>query len=135
MRSGLHVTLTAALLLCACAGGDDYVIIGSVRVPSTAGLLTVDTDEDSSELELTMEFLPPPQALSHRFTHYVAWVLPTQGHALRLGALQYVAHDRTASLVAKSIPVPYTVIITAESSATPSKPSENVVAETAVAAN
>ena len=121
--------------LLGCAGGDEYILIGSARVPSTAGLLTVDADDDSSEIELTMEFLPPPQALSAKLTHYVAWILPPQGQAVRLGILSYVPRDRTATLTAESISVPYKVQITAESSATPPSPSENVVAEAAIPAD
>ena len=135
MRGLRFATLFATLVVSACAGGNDYVVIGGARVPSTAGLLTVDADEGSSELELTMEFLPAPQTLSHKLTHYVAWILPTQGDPVRLGALHYVARERTASLSAKGIGVPYTVVVTAESSATPSTPSAHVVSETAVSAN
>ena len=104
MKGLRSATLSAAILLSACAGGDEYIVIGGARVPSTAGLLTVDADDDSSELELSMEFLPAPQTLSHKLTHYVAWILPRQGSPVRLGALHYVARERTARLSAKGWP-------------------------------
>jgi len=126
---------TVLVCLLGCAGGDDYIVIGSSRVPSTAGLLTVDTDDASSEIELSMEFLPPPQTLSPRLTRYVAWILPPQGSAIRLGALHYVARDRMGTLTAECIAAPYAVQITAEPNAPPRQPSTYVVAEAAVSAN
>lgn len=133
-----RVLLVASVLLLAltgCGGPSEFALVGSSRAAGADGTVTIDADEFGNyDVEVEIEFLPPPDRLGDGLTTYVVWILPPNVSAQRAGLLAYDADDRTGHFRTNTTHRDFTLKITAERSPNPGTPSDVIVASRRVTA-
>lgn len=133
---GWIATLCIAALstVTACGADGRFVMIGTARAPSTSGIVEVDDiDGGSTLVNVHLEYLHPPTRLEQGYTTYVVWFAGTGQAAILAGPLAYDVEARTGDFSGTSPMQKFVVKITAERAATPSRPSEYVIATQTVA--
>lgn len=129
----LLVVVCFGLLACARHGAKaDYPLSPSAKAPSAMGEIAVKTTDDfNQQTKVRVEHLPQPAQLDPSLQNFVVWLQPegTMGQEpinvgqliideKREGELSFVTPHRT-----------FTVMVTAETTPTPMRPSEYVVLE------
>lgn len=122
-----------AALVClstACGGPAKYAVVGSPLASATDGLLQVETIEGGQQmLTLVLDRLPPASRMAEEATVYVGWLVSGEDVTTSVGALEYDAETRQGRLTATTSLTTFTLVVTAEASATPSSPSDRIVAD------
>ncbi len=125
----LLLAWSAGLLLWSCGADGRYVVIGNARAPNASGTVEVDALEGgSTQVATHLEYLRPPSRIRDDLTAYVVWFVPQRGAAVWAGVLKYNSEQRTGDLAATSPFRHFTVMITAERSARPNAPGDQVIA-------
>lgn len=126
--------IAALCILPACGADGRFVMIGTARAPSTSGIVEVDDiDGGSTLVNVHLEYLHPPTRLDQGYTTYVVWFEGNGQAPILAGTLAYDMHARTGDFSGTSPMQKFVVRITAEREATPSRPSEYVIATQTVA--
>jgi len=132
----LLVTLSLLLALGGCGGPAEYALVGSSRAAGSDGTVTIEEDEYGNyDVEVEIEFLPPPDRLGDGLTAYVVWIIPANAPAQRAGLLAYDPDDRTGHFRTHTSHSDFTLKITAERTPTTSSPSDVVVTSRRVTAD
>jgi hypothetical protein len=117
-------------------GSDRYIVVGTVRAPSTSGYVVVETSgTTSAKVKVHMEQLHQVDSLDPSLHAYVVWFEAGKAAPVRAGALHYRPDDRVGELDAISPFRKFIVKITAEANDKPSAPSGFVIASQAVSAD
>jgi len=125
----LILVVLLALLLAACGGSPDYLLIGTARAPSADGTVQVDDiGGDGGLVTVHMERLPPPRHLGEGNTAYMVWFEAT-GKTIKAGELDYKVTTRTGDLMKPCPFGTFKLKITAESKPDAERPSDFVIAE------
>jgi hypothetical protein len=105
-----------------------YALMPADRAPAATGIVEVgSTDDGNRELAISVEHLPRPSELDPKLTTYVVWIDPGEGEPMAVGQLKVNA-DREAEADFATPPFQaFDLMVTAEPSATPTKPSGMVV--------
>ncbi len=117
-----------ALLLVGCGGPSEYIVTGTERAAGTDGLVTVETIEGNRMVTVEMEHLPPASRISESATLYVVWIKPQGGTPSMAGRLEYDDDERSGTMRATTPHTEFELLITAETDATATSPSDIVVA-------
>ena len=116
-------------MIASCNPPADYALVGSAYVPAAYGQIDIEKiDSDEILITLTLDHLLSPDKIELGLTHYVVWFTPVGEHPVRQRALDY---DPETQVGRASIPTSlreFEAQITAESSETPSQPSDLLVA-------
>lgn len=123
--------LGVLIVLAAACGGPQYAFAGSPRVESSDGLVEVEEIEGGQRLvSLSIRHLPGAPSLGPELTTYVVWARVGDAEsAVRLGELAYDEETREGTFVGTVSGEVFTLVITAEASATADAPSDVVVAD------
>jgi hypothetical protein len=117
-------------------GSERYIVVGTVRAPSTSGYVVVETKgESSTKVKVHMEQLHQVDSLDPSLHAYVVWFQHGKEPPLRAGALHYRPDDRVGELEAVAPFRKFIVKITAEANDKPSVASGFVVATQAISAD
>ena len=96
--------------------GDDVKLNNSTIAPAARGVLNYSTDRNgNTNVEVKVEHLAKPQALSPAKSRYVVWVQTRGGSPANVGNLQ-VNDDLRGSLKSTTPNASFDVIVTAEDS-------------------
>lgn len=108
-------------------------IVDARSSPVTAGSLTATVDSNNQPaLHIKVENLVPPAKLGPNLTTYVVWVRPACGGNYRNAGQLKMGIHRTGRLSTPSTLSEVELLVTAESLAVASEPSQYVVAQSAV---
>lgn len=117
------------VLLVACNRPADYALVGSAYVPATQGDIEIEKlDKDQILINITLDHLPPPEAVEPGLTHYIVWFTSVGALPVRQQALEY---DPETEVGRASIPTSlreFELQVTAEGKEAPSRPSGLLVA-------
>ena len=119
------------LLANACGADGRFVMIGTARAPSTSGIVEVDDiDGGNTLVTVHLDYLHPPTRLEQGYSTYVVWFQGAgkEKIAIRAGTLAYDSDARTGDFSGTSPMQKFVVKITAEREASPSRPSDYVIA-------
>lgn len=117
-----------ALLLTGCGGPSEYIITGTERAVGTDGMATVEMIEGNRMVTVELEHLPPASRVSESATVYIVWIKPQGGTPSMAGRLEYDDDERTGTMRATTPHANFQLLITAETDATVTSPSDIVVA-------
>jgi hypothetical protein len=131
MASRLLIALVMGALLAACSGTLRYTPKGANKATGADALILADVDEGASmtKLEITVEFLPPPDRIEAGGTTFVVWArLNSSSPWQRVGGLAYDADNRKGELKGASVPMKqFELIVTAEKTPDSQSPSPGIV--------
>jgi hypothetical protein len=125
----LRLIWLIAISVAGCNRPADYALVGSAYVPAAQGDIEVEK-VDKGQILLTFEVdqLLAPDRIEPSLTHYVVWFAPVGEDPTRQGVLQYDPAARVGRASFVTSWREFEVRITAESTDTPSQPSDFVVA-------
>lgn len=119
--------LTFAVFGCAAP---QYALSGSAQVPGTFGAVQLEK-ADGGKLLVTvvLDELSPPSHLADALTSYVLWFQVDGAEPVNQGVLTYDQAKRRATATAVTEHRSFDLMVTAESTAEASEPSDFVVAK------
>ena len=82
-----------------------------------------------TDLTLRAEFLPPPVTIGAAYKYYVAWYVPKDRPAVRLGALKYDESSRLAEMNTSVPEMSFKFIVTCEAENQVPNPGADLVFE------
>jgi hypothetical protein len=129
MERMLRTLGIAVIAVSAIACATQYQVAGADRAAGADGLIEIES-QDGGNYSVTIEAenLLPPGRLGDGLTTYVVWFQPAdQEAAQRMGTLDYDEDDRTGEMMATTTHTSFTVIVTGETQANETSPSDNVV--------
>jgi hypothetical protein len=133
VRSPFAPLLTALALAAVGCGSDRYIVVGTVRAPSTSGYVIAESaGAKASKLKVHMEQLHQVDSLDPSLHAYVVWCEEGKNAPVRVGSLRYRPDDRVGELDAICPFRKFVVKITAEANDKPSAESGFVVASQAI---
>lgn len=130
-----NAVLGLAFLSFGC--GTRIALVGTDRAPSVGGELVVEelTDEQRS-IDLDVYGLPTPESRAEGATVYAVWLVSEDASRIELaGRLEYDTLQRAGALSALTLMDRFALIVTAETSASPSAPSDVIVLKCAYPAD
>jgi len=123
------ISLLLVSMIAACNAPADYALVGSAYVPATYGEIDVEKSSGNEILiTVTLDHLVPPEKLELGLTHYIVWFIPAGEYPLRQRALDYDAERMVAHAEIRTSLREFELRVTAETSETPNRPSDLVVA-------
>jgi hypothetical protein len=124
----LHLVWLIAVWIVGCNRPADYALVGSAYVPAAQGDIEVEkVDKGQILLTLTLDQLVAPERIEPGLKSYVVWFAPVGEDPTRQGALKYDAAKQTGRASIVTSWREFEVQITAESTDTPSQPSDFVI--------
>jgi hypothetical protein len=129
MRRALSfVAIVFVSLVAGLAQAETYNLQHGPRTPASAGTLDFNPGkEGNNRLSVKAKYLAMPKDLGPNVTDYVVWLEPGQGRApTPIGVLK-PDKNREANLDVNTPYKAFNILVTAESSATPSRPSNLVI--------
>jgi hypothetical protein len=120
--------LAGGLGLGACASQESYTLRPGVRSPAAVGEVNVKTTKnDNQSLTVKVDHLAMPSDLGPSLNTYVVWIAPGRDQPpMPVGQIE-VSKDRSGQIQVLTPFKSFDVLVTAEPSATPPKPSPFVV--------
>ena len=117
------------LLLASTAAADSFRLRPSSRTPEAAGVIDIKQTSNANEkLTVKVEHLPPPASLAPDLRTFVVWIDPGRGRApMPVGQILIDEKHRSGEVVTVTAFERFEVLITAESVATPTRPSQHVI--------
>jgi len=130
----LELAIIAMLAVWPFPSGKDYRLAADPSVPAATGTVHAQRDKDNqnTKLDIKVDHLARPDALTPPATTYLVWVRPGGGDPVKQGALG-VNHDIKGELHAVTVAKNFDLFITAEQGETVTVPSSNQVLRTHVA--
>ena len=120
------VLLTVALVGCGGSNAQAVPLQHGNRTPAAAGNVTFSTSKNgNNELEVTGKYLPIPGELAPGLAHYVVWVNAGRG-PMPVGTLA-IDKNRSGTLDTTTPYRDFDVLVTAEKTPAPARPSNYVV--------
>lgn len=132
MKKTLALPLLALILgtQIACGGALEYKVPSSAQAPGADAHIVADVNEDQSttQLEIKVEHLAPPDRVNTAATAYVIWQRSSSSVVWsRVGALLYDADARSGTFQGSVPEAAFDLTVTAEKTANVASPSANVV--------
>lgn len=122
------IGLTAVALV-ACNPPADYALVGSAFVPAAHGDIRIEKiDKEQRLIVVQLDHLPAPEEVREDYTHYVVWFSEVGSYPVSQGTLDYDRETRTGRASIPTSLEDLDVQVTAESTETPSRPSDLLVA-------
>lgn len=117
------------LLLGACGGASwEYDVVGTRSDPGAEGRIQVERIEGGNHLvTVSLSHVTPPERLSPNLNAFVLWFRDARGQNQMASVMQYDPNSRSARATATTPNTKFIVLVTAESRANASSPSENVI--------
>ncbi len=122
--------LVLASLLTGCGGPLRYQVASSPQAPGADAVIVADVQEaqDQTQLEVTVEHLPPADRVAPGSTAFVAWYRKdSKGVWSRVGSLTFDDDARSGSLKGSVPETAFDFEITAEVETGPASPSAHIV--------
>jgi len=134
--NGLVATVFVATTV-GCGGPLHYMARGTARAPDSDGEITADVnrDQQNTRLNLRLQHLAPPDRIASGANSYVVWTRGANQQWVRVGSLAYNPGDREGRLEGMAPFTAFELNITAENTAAPAVPSQNVVLVQRVGSN
>lgn len=134
MRTATKIFLAASCALIACSGAQTTPLVATQQVPAAEGRVqTRRTSNQNTDVDVSVEFLAPPNRVAPDATTYVVWAQalgdgskPQNVGAMRVGA------DRTGSLKTKTPHQSFDLMVTPEASPTAAEPTNEPVLKATV---
>jgi len=120
-----RIIIVFTFVLAACGGPQE--LQGTSNALGADATLDVTSGDDTNEILLEAQHLPPPDRVLGGATHYAVWIVPN-GRQPVLGALlDYDVDSRDGDARMTTPYDSFEVRVTAERNATPASPSSEVV--------
>ena len=119
------VLVCALLAIWPWSSSKEYHMTADRSVPGASGTVKVEKDKDNgnTKLDVSVEHLADPSRLTPPATAYIVWVRPSEGDAVKQGAIR-VDKDLKGELKVVTTSKNCDVFITAEQSERASVPSD-----------
>lgn len=131
VRAIIAVAVACPLaLVAACGGPARYTPTATSRAPGLDAAMSVESDDEqsTSAIELVVEHLAPPARIRPNATAFVVFARPNpSARWTRVGVLVYEEETRVGRLQATVPLVQFELIVSTETGATASEPSEHIV--------
>ena len=131
MSTSIKATLgiLLALSVIGCAGTREYVVQGQTPAAGADAVINIEHQEETSNWLVTVEVdhLLPPARYGDGLSVYAVWLREAEGQPERVGNLDYDSDDRVGTLEITTSLAGFELLITGESDANATTPSENVV--------
>jgi hypothetical protein len=126
-----RLIFVAFLGFCAC--GTRISVVGTDRAPAIGGELVVeDVSDEQRSVELDIYGVPTPESRVEGGVVYAVWLVSEDASRIELaGRLAFDPVERSGSLSCLTLLDRFAVIVTAETSASPSSPSDVIILKTA----
>ena len=113
------------------AGTVEYAMQGNDAAPAATGPVRASrTDNNNQELRIEVAHLPQPERLHPSLSTYVVWGRQPSGDATAMNLGQLSIDEDREGMLRVVTPFPeLDIMVTAESSSTPDRPSEFVILE------
>src|SRR5690242_19625078 len=130
---------TAMIVLLAVwpfSSAKEYRMTSGAGVPAATGIVKAQKDKDNGniQLDIKVDHLAKPSALTPSATNYLVWVRPNGGEAVKQGAIG-VDKNLTGELKTETVSRDFDVFITAEQGENATVPSSVEVLRTHVSSN
>jgi len=123
-----HALVWIALALAGCSKTQTYEIKGTAVALGTDAVLSVTpAGAGNQSIELTVQYLMPPDRARPGAKHYAVWVRHQDRAPVQLGNLEYNEKERTGSLTTTTPYKSFELFVCPEKDAQPTAPGNVVV--------
>jgi len=118
------LAMVALFLVWPFSSTKEYRMTSGAGVPAAMGVVKVQKDKDNGnmKLEIKVNHLARPSSLTPSASHYLVWIRPNGGDALKQGAIG-VDKNLSGELTLETVAKDFDLLITAEQSNSVTVPS------------